>query len=641
MPVIVTVSDVRQELYRANQGRAEAGTGAPSTALLGTWFHEGLGFLIGANEASSPLRGLADLEQDLEVWKKWLVDLAYERFVGPKLTAAQAGLQTSGIRVRTFWHAMQQACHWLAGLSWELKPERASRRSEQPAPWESLADLMTTEEPISCVFREPGWSDSVQLVGIADAVLRLKKTGAWCAVEFKLGQTNPVADLGQACLYHLLLSTSVVSQTDHSGESLALVSFTPEKREELFPASKLMHARTALIELLGTLAGVNRGPKSVSAEPVDATSPAQAKSTPTSTMQPPSAEHLELGERMVKAFKEYNVRVTLGQPIIAGPAFLRFPIVLGKGTKVASVQKCMSELQVRLQLLEAPFARVEAGQLGIEVQRPDRQLIPFEQVRAQIQAAARDHGRSRIPVGVDLTGQLHYADLSRPEHAHLLVVGTTGSGKSEWLRFALAGLVMSNTPETLRLVLIDPKRNAFHALRSSPFLLRPLVFPDEQDTAELLSDLADEMDRRYRRFEGANTFLEVVERTGEVMPRIVCVCEEYRDLITRSPVERKEIEQQVTRLGSKARAAGIHLMISTQEASRETIKGALDTNMSARVGLKMGKAIESRLLFGKNGAECLLGHGDLLFKDIGEPRRLQAPLLSQENLQEIFATSPS
>jgi len=162
------------------------------------------------------------------------------------------------------------------------------------------------------------------------------------------------------------------------------------------------------------------------------------------------------------------------------------------------------------------------------------------------------------------------------------------------------------------------------------------VFPDDQPVAEALNDLADEMDCRYRMFDGADSFQQVVEKSERPLPRIVCVCDEYRDLINRNRQERKLIEAQICRLGAKARAAGIHLILATQEASRDTIKGPLDANIPARVGLKMGKDMESRMLLSQSGAENLLGHGDLLFRDIGLPRRLQAPLLSEANRAEIF-----
>ncbi|HEY2249409.1 MAG TPA: DNA translocase FtsK, partial [Planctomycetaceae bacterium] len=633
MPVTITVSQVRQELYRAAGQRNAHGTGAPSTTVLGQWFHEGLALLVGDDSATGPLARLAELDADLDQWKQALVAESYSQFVGPLLTNEHAALQNLAPQVFAFWQAMQEACHWLAELSWELRSERPSQRmsnaatsrAAKRAPWQTLAELFSTEEPLECILREPNWTDSVRLVGIADAVVRLANTGAWCAIEFKLGQTSPEADLGQACLYHLMLSAAAANrgregstEPDFSDAgTLALVSFRPERHEQLFAAGEMATVRRRLIDLIGRLAGVDASPKPSHVEP--ATPQAGLRGQPEPAMQlcvpnHPTAEHEKLGQGLVETLAEYGVNVSIDQPVTAGPTFVRFPIMLGRATKVKQVERLSAELQMRLQLKAEPFITRDDGRLVIDVQRPDRQKVWFDEIRSQLPAPNAASGGSCLPVGVNLFRQLVCADLAKPEHAHLLVAGTTGSGKSEWLRLAVAGLIATNTPETLRLLVIDPKRNAFHALRESPFLWRPLVFPDDQPVAAVLVELAEEMDRRYRNIEGADSFQQLVAKSQERLPRIVCVCDEYRDLISRDRQERKQIEQQICRLGAKARAAGIHLILATQEPSRDTIKGPLDSNIPARVGLKMGKDLESRMLLNQPGAENLLGHGDLLFK---------------------------
>ncbi|MGE5193220.1 MAG: DNA translocase FtsK [Deltaproteobacteria bacterium] len=652
MPVTISVSQVRRALYQAAGAAGAHGDGSPSTPVLGKWFHEGVGLLVGNRSPASPLARLAELDADLDLWKQSLVAEAYSQFVGPRLTREQAALHDEAPQVVAFWQAMQAACHWLAELSWSRRSERPSRRGTQPGPWQTLADCMSTEEPLMCVLREPGWSDSVRLVGIADAIVRLAPAGVWCAIEFKLGQTSPEADLGQACLYHLMLSATTAVSLPHESRAqvipesgtLALISFRPDRHERLFTASDLESAKTRLIDLIGRLAGVDLSPAgstSAASGPFDNSRLTVKPEARTRGDCGPTEQHLELGRGLVATLAEYGVDVSLGQPVSAGPTFLRFPIELGPGTKVRKVQGFASELQVRLQLRESPFIRVDDGRIVIDVQRPDRQTVWFDDVRSELRRSDGLPGGSRVPVGVDLFRRLVCADLAKPEHAHLLVAGTTGSGKSEWLRLAVAGLIATNTPETLRLLVIDPKRNAFHALRESPFLWKPLVFPDEMSAAAVLHELAEEMDRRYRMFDGADSFQQLAEKSKAALPRIVCVCDEYRDLISRSRGERKRIEEQICRLGAKARAAGIHLILATQEPSRETIRGALDSNIPARVGLKMGKSIESTMLLNEPGAEKLLGHGDLLFKDVGDPCRLQAPLLTEANRLALFGRANS
>lgn len=672
MPVTITVSEVRDALYLAAGAQSARGDGAPSVKILGRWFHEAVCWLVTDQSGANPLSVLADVDEDLVAWKRALIERVYTQFVGPRLTSHQAALLDVSSQVLSFWQALQFACDWLAELAWQLRPAARgpeavivarrtpsglekpgdsepeglspSAKADQPA-WRVLADCFSAEEPLSCELNEPGWTDTVRLVGIADAILRPTGTGsplqasAWCAIEFKLGQASPAADLGQACLYHLMLSASDESRDSKGVDTgtLALISFRPERNEQLFDASKLREARVTLIDLIGKLAGVDA---SQTAPPSATTKPAEsppATIEPTGlAFRPPTEAHLELGKKLVSTLtNEYGVVVSLDGPPLVGPTFLRFPLRLGRGMKVSAVHQRIEELQLRLRLARPPFVTIEDG-LVVDLQRPDRQKVLFDDVKSQLPAPDPRLGGSHVPIGVDISGQLVCANLARTEHCHLLAAGTTGSGKSEWLRSAIAGLIVTNTPETLRLLIIDPKRNAFHELRKSPFLWKPLVFPDEQPAAEALRELVEEMDVRYRKLDGADSIAQLAERSNVPLPRIVCVCDEYRDLISRSREERKQIEELICRLGAKARAAGIHLILATQEPRRETIRGPLDSNIPARVGLWMQKAQESRMLLSEPGAEKLLGHGDLLFKDVGAPRRLQAPLLSESNRASIF-----
>lgn len=649
MPVTISVSQIRDALYQGERN-LQPSTGETTSALLGQWFHEGLTQLVTNSTQESPLRHLADVDNDLTTWERTLIQQSYEQFVGPKLSQHRAGLQQSSREVLNFWIAIQEACKWISGICWSLKPNRRTRHLTVTPPWSFLSSVINTNEPLVCELREADWSDSVRLTGIADAVVRLNSTGAWCLLEFKTGETSPVADLGQACLYHMILSKNADLESQEMSEvgDLALISFRPERQEQIYSGQKLYDVRKKLLDLIGALAGVKAGsskPETIAKQL--RTKPTPEKKSPDSSE--PSAvpssprtgaieadEFVPMGKKIIEAFAEFGVKVTLGHPIDVGPTFVRFPLIPGRGTKVASIEKLAKDIQIRLGFLYEPFIERHQGQLVIDVERPERQIIPFDEIVAKIPQTDVHTGSALVPVGIDLSGELICADMSQPDHCHILVAGTTGSGKSEWLRTAIAGLIIRNTPETLRLLIIDPKRNAFHALRDSPFLLKPLVFPDEQSVVTVLEELCEEMDRRYRLLNGADSIADYNSRSDKPVPRIVCVCDEYRDLISMDRKERKLIEGQICRLGAKARAAGIHLILATQEPSRDTIKGPLDSNMPAKVGLKMQKHIESNMLLGMQGAEKLLGHGDLLFKDNHPPRRLQAPLMSEENRTEIF-----
>jgi hypothetical protein len=623
MSVTLPVSQVRRELYWAAGGRAAGGGGAHSTALLGQLFHEVFAALVRPDDDRNIAAALGDSEPDLQSWRSDLLHHAYRRLVGPRLREHQAVLSASAREVLALWQAVREVCDWLADVLWNVCEQHRSKHGHAPGLDELLRKCVRPEQPLEWELHDPQWSDSVRLVGIADAVLRAREQ--WCVVELKLGQTAPEADLAQACLYHRILQEGDAASADGA---LAVIGFLPERQERLFESAELADAGERLKALIGRLAGVVRD---VAPEPEP---PAQVE-----LVAPANDRQFEQGRRLVETFREYGAPIELdGEPIV-GPTFLRFPISLGRGVKLAAVRSRVHEVQIRLELAEPPIIDVAQGRVVIDLQRPDRQYVEFAQVRRQFPAGDSLIGCSQVPIGIDLDGRLEFADLAETEHAHLLVAGTTGSGKSEWLRAAVAGLLVANTPDTLRLLIIDPKRNAFHDLRNSPFLLRPIVFPDEQPIAGVLSELADEMDARYATFNGADSLTQYVERTGgRPVPRIVCVCDEYFDLISQGRSERQALEAQIFRLGAKARAAGIHLILATQQPSRQVIKGALDANIPARVGLKMNSAIESRMLLGAAGAESLLGNGDLLFKDVGPPRRLQSIYVPAAQRAEIFST---
>jgi len=640
MAVTLQVRDVRAAIYQAAGGPQSAGTGEPSTALLGRLFHEVFADLVGEDGRKNFRAALEDAEPRSCKWRAALVGHTYQQLVGPRLRQHQAVLHHVTDRVLNFWDAVQELCHWLADLLWKER--------ERGVLIPSLGALVSVEQPLCWELREPGWADAVRLTGVADAVWRIPETDRWCVIELKTGRTSPEADLAQACLYHHLYHQMLSSSGQNSSGTLVLVSFEPQRHERLFEAEKLNHAQDRLKTLIGRLAGVLPEPHSIinlqpgrQPEPTKSAVVSPSVTPPEGQLKPaePSAEHLELGKQLVKALREYGAEIRLDGPPIVGPTFLRFPVTLGPRVRLAAVEKPVKELQFRLKLDAPPRVGTEKGRVVIDLQRPDRQYVLFSQIRAQLPERDPLLGCSKIPLGVDIDGQLQMVDFAQPENAHLLVAGTTGSGKSEWLRSAVAGLLVTNTPDTLRLLLIDPKRNAFQMLRDSPFLRRPLVFPDEQPVVEVLEELVEEMEERYRAMSetSSDCLADHVRRTGRPLPRIFCICDEYADLLLGNRQQRRALEEQITRLGSKARAAGIHLILATQQPSREIIKGVLDATIPARVGLKTQKAIESKMLLGYAGAEALLGRGDLLFRCIGEPVRLQSAYLPVEEMAQVFS----
>ena len=600
----LSVSEVRNNVYWAAGGPRSGGDGARALPLLGTLFHQTYAGLTSADERVNFIRPLERADATPESWRRELAAHAYAWHVAPRLEEHQAELQGEAAAVVTYWEAVRNLAGWLADLLWE---QRAAGRSLGEA-----RELVFAggEDDINVELHDDGWSAPVTVTGRADALLRQPQTGALCALELKSGRTAPEADACQAAMYRLLLQS----------DDVALLSFKPEPHEQRFASDQLRDAQTKLKALIGRLAGVVRD---------EAEKPRKkAKAEPAGDA---------VGTRIVAALREHGVRVKLDGEPLTGPAFVRYFLDTEPGVRPDRIPQLATTLWTRLKTHEQPQVSIERGRVVVDVERADRQTVYWRELRDQLDAPSRA-GSSRFPIGVAIDGSLHWADFAKPQDSHLLVAGTAGSGKSEWLRAAIASLLAQNTPETLQLLLIDPKRTAFHAFERSRSLYAPVVYPDDVEIVPLFAQLIDEMERRYRLISGAGLAdLGAYNLAHDPLPRIVCFCDEYADLILADAKQRKEIERQVSRLSAKGRAAGVHLVFATQRPDRNIVTGVIDTNLMARVCLRVVKAAESRIVLGgDSGAASLLGRGDLLFKDLGAPIRLQSPFIEDRELAVLL-----
>lgn len=633
----LSVKDVREALAGVARP-GDRGTGEAATLLLGRVFHEVFADLVSVCPERSGLRVIVESGPARDRRLEALIDHAWRNLVAPRLLRHAAELQTTTEAVYTLWRSVEQLAAWLAGVAAELADQAAAlpRPGDQArSGWEHLGELLRAEVPLECELCEPTWAEPVRLVGIADSILRVPARAALCAIELKLGRAAPPVDLGQAALYRLLL---VRSGAQPASAALALLRFTPDLDEQLFEAPALAEAEARLLDLIAGLARVRRALPGSAAPP----SPRMHGDPAPAEAPQPLPPHVEIGRRLVRACREQGVGIEVRRPPVVGPRFLRFEVRLSPGARLDALRKRMPEVALRLELPQEPIVTPEAGALYIDVARPDPESVPFERVVPQLPALDPLVGSARLPIGVDSSGQLHFADLASAGRSHALVAGTSGSGKSEFLRAALAGLLASNTPDTLRLVTLDPKLNAFGDLERSRFLWRPDSFwvpGADRDATDVFDDLIEEMERRYQltRASGTDNLAEHVRKTARPLPRIVCLCDEYMALITTDREARKRIEQAVTLLGAKARAAGIHLVLATQQPSRHVVSGAIQANLPCRVALTLTSHIESNMILGASGAERLTGSGDLLYRDFGDPQRLQAPLLSAEERRRRFA----
>jgi DNA segregation ATPase FtsK/SpoIIIE, S-DNA-T family len=637
MTVQLSVADVRGALSRA-AGGAAGGVGEPSTLLLGRLFHEVFADLVSTDAVRSGLKVVAEGGADTQRCHEQLLDHTWQRLLAPRLRRNAALLQTSTSQVLMLWKAAQNLVQWLGGVVSELIEQAPGVRGA----WDQLGKALQAEVPLSCELREPGWSEAVRLVGFADSVLRVPNRDSFCAVELKLGRAAPVVDLGQAALYHLMLNRSSKARAS----ALALMRFSPELTEQVVEMQALEAATARLLELIGRLAGVI----SDSAPPVTNSGPEVPVPVPVSPAPPiievsgeerPPSPYAELGKRLVRAYREHGLGIELRSEPGVGPRFLRFDVRLTPGMRLEGLRKRTREVQHRLELKAEPMIVQESGRLYVDLERPDPDTILFSSIASELPPLDAMYGSAKVLIGVDAARRLRFADLGSAGRSHVLAAGTTGSGKSEWLRMMLASLIVCNTPDTLRIVTFDPKLAAFTDLERSPFLWKRggyWVPGDGRSASELFQELIDEMETRYQltRKSGADNLRAHVEKTGKPLPRIVCVCDEYFALVSQNREEKAQIEQAVSLLGAKARAAGIHLVLATQQPSRAVISGAIQANLPCRVALALSSPIESNMILGASGAERLTGSGDLLYKDFGEPVRLQAPYLPEAERKRLF-----
>lgn len=639
-PIELTVSQIRREIYLA-VARPQSvpsdvliGTGNVSRRDLGTQFHRIVASLLNSrDEDLSTIFGGASADDCVCE----MMNVLYRRELGPFLVRQAAALHGDGAAVLDLWTAVGEAARWFSDLFSDYRARQI--QNHQHVRPRQFTRWFESEVPLRMQLHDDTWTAPVTIVGVADTIISPPE-GRRCVVEYKLGKTSPAADLCQAALYHWMLTSGTPSNGDvtrKSEDAFALVRFLPHRSEFVFEGKQLLETQARLKALIGKLAGVVQSPTSVSIttkeHPDGIPKTIQQRVLGAQTVAP---EIVELGKRLRSALRESGCECSMvGEPVI-GPTFVRFHVSPDRGVSPRRFPGAADTIQIRLELERPPVIQLGAS-VTIDLQRPDRQFVPLDTIT--LPPSDPLHGCSDVLIGVGIDGELRTAKLADTASYHLLVAGSSGSGKSEWLRTAVAGLIATNTPEQLEIVAIDPKRNAFHDLRDSPYLRQPLVFPDEPNTdiTEVLDELIDEMDRRYALFDGCGSLAELIDRNGEPIPRIVCVCDEYGDLMLGSTTERKAIEQRITRLGAKARASGIHLILATQQPSRKTITGAIQSNLPGRVGLMMASAVESRMMFDQAGAENLLGKGDLLYKDIGDPKRYQAVYLSDAQRRRIFS----
>lgn len=349
-----------------------------------------------------------------------------------------------------------------------------------------------------------------------------------------------------------------------------------------------------------------------------------------------SIETLELRyDKIIDSLEQFNVSVRKPANVehyTEGPASITFRVRPEQGTRPKRIDAELDSLKLALELDRDQNIKMDLnhGCVEIDVPKKDEERY-FVDARDLWNAWERPSNALAVPIGVDQLNQPVSINFSSPNSPHLLIGGTTGSGKSEALNTVLYGLTEHYSHAELRLLLVDPKGTELVGFQDSPFLEAEIGW-DGQDATEILDAAVNEMQDRYAKFRDARTkslpeFNEQADE-GDRLPWWLIVLDEYADL-TADPEEKKKIEHYLRRLAQKARAAGIHVIIATQKPSTEVINTVLRSNLPAQLALKVRSATESRVIMNESGAETLNGKGDAFLNSEGKLIRLQCALCRQ------------
>ena len=343
-----------------------------------------------------------------------------------------------------------------------------------------------------------------------------------------------------------------------------------------------------------------------------------------------------------ETFASFGIKVTVERAEI-GPSVTKYEVKPAVGVRVNRISNLADDLALAL---AAKDVRIEApipgkSLVGIEVPNTEIATVSFRELWEQSQTKAEN--LLEIPLGKAVNGTARAFDLSKMPH--LLVAGSTGSGKSVAVNGIIASILMKARPDQVKFMMVDPKMVELSVYNDIPHLLIPVV-TNPRKASKALQKVVDEMENRYelfakvgvRNIAGFNAKVEEFNAQSEYkqipLPLIVVIVDELADLMM---VASKEVEDAIIRLGQKARAAGIHMILATQRPSVDVISGLIKANVPSRVAFAVSSGTDSRTILDENGAEKLLGRGDMLFKPIDEnhPVRLQGSFISDDDVERI------
>ena len=367
----------------------------------------------------------------------------------------------------------------------------------------------------------------------------------------------------------------------------------------------------------------------------------KAKGTDQSVIE----KNIEILEKVLKDFKIIGKVVE----VHIGPTVVQYELEIASGTRVNKITSINREISLALAKkdvrIEAPIPGKNT--VGIEFANDTPTPVSFYEIINSNKMKSAMDKKLMVPLGKSIMGDIGVCEVNKMPH--LLVAGTTGSGKSVCVNGIICSILMRAKPDEVKLIMVDPKVVELSVYNGIPHLLRPVV-TDPKQAAIALKKMVDEMERRYSVFsdsktkniEGYHAYVEkenarIRDPEGKLqkMPYIVIIIDELADLMM---VAAKEVEDSILRITQKARAAGMHLIVATQRPSTEVITGLIKANIPSRIAFSVGSGIDSRTILDQTGAEQLLGKGDMLFLQIGvnSPLRIQGSFITDDEIKRII-----
>ena len=351
-------------------------------------------------------------------------------------------------------------------------------------------------------------------------------------------------------------------------------------------------------------------------------------------------------EILEQVLKDFNI-VGKVVEVHIGPTVTQYELELHSGTKVSKLLSINREIALALATkdvrIEAPIPGKNT--VGVEIANSETSPVSFREILEKIPKSL-DGSKLLCPLGKNIMGNVIWCEINKTPH--LLVAGSTGSGKSVCINGIICSILMRAKPDEVKLVMVDPKKVELSGYNGVPHLMRPVV-TDPKEASVALGKIVSEMERRYDEFSETKTkniatYNDYVEKKNKTLPKdeqikkmpfIVVIIDELADLML---VASKDVEASIMRITQMARAAGIHLIIATQRPSTDVITGVVKANIPSRISFAVSSSIDSRTILDSTGAEKLLGKGDMLFLPMGEssPERIQGAFISDDEIKRII-----